>query len=99
MAAEDVGKALEAIGDEALRQQVAQGDISGLPDLDLNEEERDLLIGAAADFPETESLPSDAALRSRPARPSTGKLGAYDLAAQYAFGQRPNDLGAVGHLQ
>ena len=90
MAKEDLGKALRAIDDEKLRQKVAEGDLSGLSDVDLNDEEKGLLIGAAAEYPDTEDQPSEAAFKSR-AMPAAGKLSAYQLATRYAFDELPRN--------
>lgn len=49
MAADDVAKALMAMDDEVLRVRVAGGDLIGLGELDLSQDERALVRSAAAD--------------------------------------------------
>lgn len=88
MAAKDLGQGLEAIEDAGIRKQVAAGDLSGLPRLALDDEEKKLLISAAAEYPATDSRPSIAALKGGGRASDLSKLGAYGKAAGYAFGDR-----------
>ncbi len=53
MSAEELVKGLKLIdADDGLRERVAAGDRDAVGDLDLTDEERSLLTGAAEDFPE-----------------------------------------------
>lgn len=52
MAAEDVGRALETMQDEAIRSRLAGGDFSAVEGLSLTEEERTLVREAADDYPD-----------------------------------------------
>ena len=90
MAAEDVGKGLEAMGDDGIREQVAGGDFSALSDLDLTEEEQGILVGAAADFPDVEGFAFDSRVDFAPAKPALNldAFGRYGVAARYAFGKK-----------
>ena len=95
MARQDVGQGLEALGDDEVRSQVTAGDFSGLPDLDLTDEERELLVGAAEDYPEVAGFALNAylklkgqkqgALPSGPAKLDAG-FGQFDIAVNYALG-------------
>ncbi len=53
MAADDVARALMAMDDESVRDQVAGGDLTGLGASGLSEHEQQLVRQAAADDPET----------------------------------------------
>ena len=53
MSAQDLYDALKLIdGDPAVCEQVAGGDLSAVAELDLSDEEKGLLQGAADDYPE-----------------------------------------------
>jgi hypothetical protein len=90
MAAEDVGKGLEAMGDDAIREQVAGGDLSGLTDLELTDEEQEMLVGAAADYPEVEGFAFNTRLdkASKMPPPDFDRFGRYGVAAKYAMGKQ-----------
>jgi hypothetical protein len=64
MSAEDLVKGLKLIeADDDLRERVGAGDLTGLGDLDLSDEERFLLTGAADDFSEVAGFAFDALFR------------------------------------
>jgi hypothetical protein len=55
MGRQDVGKALEALQDDAIRAQVTAGDLSSLESRTrLTEDERKLVKAAAEDYPEVQ---------------------------------------------
>jgi hypothetical protein len=56
MGSEDVSRALGALADDDVRGRVADGDAGALGDLALSDEERDLVRGAAEDYPEVEAF-------------------------------------------
>lgn len=52
MSAEALATGLQTLEDDDVRAAVAAGDVSAAGDLDLTDEERALLVGAAEDAPE-----------------------------------------------
>jgi len=52
MSAEALATGLQALADDEVRAAVADGDVSAAGQLDLTDEERLLLVGAAEDAPE-----------------------------------------------
>ena len=57
MGREDVGAALQAMSDnEEVRDRVAAGDFTDLPDTGLTEAERAMVTAAAEDFPDVEGF-------------------------------------------
>lgn len=52
MSVDDLVEGLRAIENADVRASVAAGDVSAAGKLELNDEERQLLIGAAEDFPQ-----------------------------------------------
>ena len=99
MARENVGIALNAMADPAICEQVAAGDLSGLGDLELNEKERDVLIGAANDYPDVSGFSFNFATlnfaAAPPAQLNFAQNGRFGEAAHYAFGKNagPNIAG------
>ena len=63
MGKDDVRKALEAMDDEDVRARLAGGDFSDVSDLDLADNERDMVQGAAADYPEVAGFAYDAFMK------------------------------------
>ncbi len=55
----DVRRALQAMDDEGVRQRLAAGDFSAVPGLALDEHEKDLVRGAAAEYPEVAGFSFD----------------------------------------
>ena len=95
MAREDVGKALEALSDEDLRQAVASGNLEGLGDHGLTEDEKAMVVGAAADYPEASGFSFNFGSPSKISTFAQDRLGA---AANYAFGTQLGQ-GTLGNLQ
>jgi len=101
MAREDVGNALKAMDDDKVREQIAGGGLEGL-DFDLTDDERDLVIGAAEDYPEVTgfgTLPWQAPGQQSISPQLVGQLqatGRFGKAAAYAFG--PSFDQNLGHI-
>ena len=92
MAREDVGKALKAMDDDKLREQIAGGGLAGLEGLNLSDDEKEMVIGAAEDYPEVSGfgvMPWQASSSAKISPDMVGKLnatGRFGKAAAYAFG-------------
>lgn len=82
MSREDVGRALEAMSDEAVLQQVGAGDFSGLDGFELNDEERAILTDAASDYPETTGFALNAYMGNPEGVSASSKFG---IALNYAM--------------
>ena len=52
MGAMDVGRAIDAMVDDAVRRRLSEGDFSAVEGVTLNEEEKSLVQGAAMDYPD-----------------------------------------------
>ena len=91
MAKEDVAKALQAMGDEAVRANMAKGDFSDVPGLDLNAEEQQLVRDAAGDYPEVAGFAFDAFTQAHGSGGGAGKPNfdvvseKFGVAVKYAF--------------
>ena len=97
MSREDVGRALEAMSDESVLQQIGAGDFSGVEDLDLDADERAILTDAASDYPETQGFALNAYLPN-PAAFDFASMGKFGIAAQYALHKPIIDgKGIAGH--
>jgi hypothetical protein len=101
MSRENVGIALKAMEDDAVRSQVAAGDLSVLGDLEFNDAERAVVVDAADDFPDTTGFSfSFGALDFQSAPPKQldfARNGRFGEAAHYAYGRfaGPNVAGHV----
>ena len=102
MSRESVGAALNLMADDAVCTAVAAGDLSPLGDLDLNDDERSVVIDAARDYPDVEGFGAGAfnygALNfaaTPPAGLNFAANGRFGEASHYAFGTNagPNIAG------
>ena len=99
MAKEDVGKALEAMEDEDVRSGIAGGDFSGVSELSLTDEEKELLTGAAEDYPEVAGFAFNSylsQLQKVEPQKTYSSAGRFGTAAQYAFGPELKNQTAMG---
>lgn len=91
MSRENVGTALNAMDDDAVRSAVAEGDLTVLGDLEFNDAERAVLIDAARDYPDTTGFSMNfGALnfsKAPPAQLNFAQNGRFGEAAHYAFGK------------
>jgi hypothetical protein len=62
MGRDDVRRALQAMDDEDVRARLASGDFADVAGFDFTEHERELVQGAAADYPEVAGFAYDAFL-------------------------------------
>ena len=67
MGKQDVTKALEAMGDDAVRANLAKGDFSDVPELELTAPEREIVRDAAGDYPDVAGFAFDAFLGTQSA--------------------------------
>jgi hypothetical protein len=96
MAPENVGKALEALSDEDLRQSVASGNLEGLGDHGLTDDEQSMVVGAAADYPEASGFSFNNL--GAPSKISQFAKTPFGVAANYAYGAQVGQ-GVLGNLQ
>ena len=91
MAKEDVAKALEAMGDDAARANLARGDFSDVAELDLSAEEQQLVRDAAGDYPDVAGFAFDAFMGAHGSGGGAGKPNfdvvteKFGSAVKYAF--------------
>jgi hypothetical protein len=90
----DVRSALEAMGDDEVRERMAAGDFSDVGGLDLTDHERQLVQDAAADYPEVAGFDMGSlGLQFQAGKDDIGKiqLGStnpgFQNAALYGFGK------------
>ena len=83
MAKQDVGKALEAMGDDAVRAKMANGDFSDVPELDLSAEEREILRDAAGDYPDVAGFAVDTFMGATGGGGGAGKVSFDTVNAQF----------------
>lgn len=100
MSREDVGTAINAMSDEAVRAQFEAGDLSALGDVSLDEKERQVIIDAARDFPEVEAFAMRVGkinFAAPPANVNFAANGRFGEALHYSFGNLagPN---IAGHM-
>ena len=93
MAKQDVTKALRAMGNDAVRANMAKGDFSDVPELELTAEEQQLVRDAAGDYPDVAGFAFDAFIGSPDglvvgtlAKPGFDDVSAkYGLAVKYTY--------------
>jgi len=99
MARENVGNALSQMADPEIRDRVAAGDVAALGYLEFNEAERDVVIGAAKDYPEVSGFALGALDFS--SAPPNGfdftENGQFGVASHYAFGANAAPVVIGGH--
>jgi hypothetical protein len=99
MARENVGKALTLMSDPEIRDKVAEGDVAALGYLEFNEAERDVVIGAAKDYPEVSGF-ALGSLNFGSAPPQGFDFtenGQFGVASHYAFGANASPVTVGGH--
>jgi hypothetical protein len=99
MARENVGKALTQLADPEIREKVAGGDVAALGYLEFNEAEREVIIGAAKDYPEVSGF-ALGSMNFNSAPPSGFDFtenGQFGVASHYAFGSNAPSVILGGH--
>lgn len=89
MTREAVGAALNAMADEEVRSKIAAGDLSVLDDDDLTDAEREILVGAAEDYPEVSGYSFNFSFNFNAPPPrqfNYADHGQFGIAAHHAFG-------------
>lgn len=97
MSREDVGRALEAMSDESVLEQVGAGDFSALDGYELNDEERAILTDAASDYPETTGFALNAYLANPVAILDSSRSSKFQFALDYATHKPLGGADIAGH--
>lgn len=99
MTRENVGIALNAMTDSDVCEQIASGDLSALGDLELDDKERNAVIGAAEDYPEVSAYSYSFSFNFSKAPPSAMNFtstGRFGEVAHYAYGDLAGSVAPLG---
>lgn len=100
MSRESMGIALNKMRDSEICEQVASGDLSGLGDLEFTDVEREVLIGAAEDYPDVGGFGFDFSFNFSAPPPKTVDFtttGQFGEALHYAYGRNAGVAAIGGH--
>lgn len=96
MGREEVRKALEAMDDEAVRAQMAGGDLSAIEPAEITDEERAMIVAAADDYPEVAGFSFGDLTKNKPTFGKNNPVGYTEVEWTYAsspLGQAANYAG------